>query len=165
VLEFIRLQDPDLATIISAWEPHGKGFQVHDPKNAEVEILPIFSIRAGTLHFIVNSICGASRVLLDQRNNKKEVVIIKQEDENKNISSNDSSFSYYHEMFHRSKAFLCQSIRRRIRRRIRLPSFNLISAIERQQPEYHPRMASHHVPSSSTMISSTVPAVAKQDQE
>ena len=156
VLEFIRLQDPDLATIIS-WEPHGKGFQVHDPKKAEVEILPsFFNLRRYSSFHRQLNLWGFTRLAGSKKQEGGRHCI---EEENKNVSSNDGSFYYYHEMFHRSKAFLCHSIRRRLR----LPSFNLTSTMERKQPEYHSRMAFHHVPSSTS--NSTAPAVAKKDQE
>ena len=73
VLEFIRLHhDPDLATIIS-WEPHGKGFRVHDPKKAEDKILPrFFNVRR---YASFHPISGASRVLLLGRNNEEVVII------------------------------------------------------------------------------------------
>ena len=137
VLEFIRLHhDPDLATIIS-WEPHGKGFRVHDPKKAEDRILPrFFNVRRyASFHRLLN-LWGFTRLAAGSQQRGGRHYILEEDNTHHNTSSrNDGSFYYYHEMFQRSKAFLCQSICRRLC----LPSFNLTSTIEREQPEYHPR--------------------------
>mmetsp|Transcript_1789 Transcript_1789/g.2720 ORF Transcript_1789/g.2720 Transcript_1789/m.2720 type:complete len:183 (-) Transcript_1789:25-573(-) len=139
VLEFIRLHhphDPDLAPTIISWEPHGTGFRVHDPKKAEDRILPrFFNVRRyASFHRLLN-FWGFTRLAgSQQRGGPRHYILEEDNTHNNTSSSNDGSFYYYHEMFHRSKAFLCQSIRRHLY----LPSFNLTSTIEREQPEYHP---------------------------
>jgi len=92
LLELADLQKPDLASIIS-WHSHGRCFRVHNPKKAEEFILH---------RFFNQNRYSSFRRQLDLWGFKR-------------LTQNGAdSGAYYHEMFLRSKPFLCRSIGREV---------------------------------------------------
>ena len=90
LLAIVDLYETDLASIIS-WQPHGRCFRVHDQKKAEELILPrFFKQRLYSSFRRQLNLWGFTR--LNQ--------------------PNFDGGAYYHEMFLRSKPFLCRIIGR-----------------------------------------------------
>jgi len=90
LLEFADLQDPDLASVIS-WHSHGRCFRVHNPKKSEEFLHRFFNQNKYSSFRRQLNLWGFKRLTQNGADNG----------------------AYYHEMFLRSKPFLCRSIRRK----------------------------------------------------
>lgn len=90
MLEHIDLKEPQLAKIIS-WQPHGRCFVTHNPKKFEDEVLPRFFKQKHYASFRRQlNLWGFKRL----------------------TQSGPDNGAYYHEMFLRSKTYLCRGIER-----------------------------------------------------
>ena len=90
MLEHIDLQEPQLSSVIS-WQPHGRCFLAHDQKQFEELVLPRFFKHKHYSSFRRQlNLWGFKRI----------------------TQGGADSGAYYHELFLRSKTFLCRSIER-----------------------------------------------------
>lgn len=89
MMEFIDASEPDLADIMS-WQPHGRCFLVHKPKDFAAKVLPRF--------FHQKKYASFQRQLNLYGFNR--------------ITKGPDSGSYYHELFLRGKQFLSRGIQR-----------------------------------------------------
>ncbi|GFH58405.1 hypothetical protein CTEN210_14881 [Chaetoceros tenuissimus] len=90
MLEHIDLKEPQLAKIIS-WQPHGRCFVTHNPKRFEDEVLPRFFKQKHYASFRRQlNLWGFKRL----------------------TQSGPDNGAYYHEMFLRTKTYLCRAIER-----------------------------------------------------
>jgi len=90
MLEHIDLQEPQLGLFIS-WQPHGRCFLAHDQKQFEELVLPRFFKQNHYSSFRRQlNLWGFKRI----------------------TQSGPDNGAYYHELFLRSKTFLCRSIQR-----------------------------------------------------
>lgn len=90
MLEHIQRDEPELASIVS-WQPHGRCFLVHEPKEFAQHVLPRFFQQKKYASFQRQlNLYGFSRI----------------------TRQGPDRGSYYHEFFLRGKKFLCRGINR-----------------------------------------------------
>jgi len=134
MLEHIDLQEPRLSSVIS-WQPHGRCFLAHDQKRCEELVLPRFFNQKHYSSFRRQlNLWGFKRI----------------------TQSGPDNGAYYHELFLRSKTFLCRGINRTTPGGTGLSSIRVPSNPEAEPKFYSMMVLPPSGPSSSSSNSANI---------